>query len=291
MKKNSKELTVVYAPPSNPGFLGAGHIARPVIQVEFKDSDPFIMLMDDMLHKKDYEPSGGPHPHGGFETVSLVLEGELGDERHGLKAGELEMMTAGSGIVHTETIDRPTKLRLLQLWLNLPKENRRASPRVQKMTRESVPVSTADGVTIRVYSGSFAGLTSPLRNYTPVIIAELVMQPDAAMEASLPSDYSTFIYAIEGDSLVGEQQKALKADEVGWLNRSELPGSSSLKLTAGTAGTRVVIYAAQPQHHEIVSHGPFIADSMEEIKQLYSDFRSGKLKHITDVSAEQQVVY
>jgi quercetin 2,3-dioxygenase len=291
MNTNSRELTTVYAPPSHPGFLGAGHIARPVIQIEFADSDPFIMLMDDMLHKKDYEPAGGPHPHGGFETVSLVLEGEMGDERHGLRAGELEMMTAGSGIVHTETIDRPTKLRLLQLWLNLPKENRKASPRVQKLTRANVPVSTANGVTIKVYIGSFAGLTSPLKNYTPIIIAELIMQPNASLQAELPSDYSAFIYAIEGESLVGEQGKRLKADEVGWLNRSESLGNSSVKITAGTEGARVVIYAAQPQHHEIVSHGPFIADSMEEIRQLYSDFRSGKLKHIADVSAEQQFVY
>jgi quercetin 2,3-dioxygenase len=103
MKTNSRELTTVYAPPSHPGFLGAGHIARAVIQIQFKDSDPFIILMDDMLHKKDYQPAGGPHPHGGFETVSLLLEGEMGDERHGLRAGELEMMTAGSVIVHTET--------------------------------------------------------------------------------------------------------------------------------------------------------------------------------------------
>jgi quercetin 2,3-dioxygenase len=291
MKTNNRELTNVYAPPSHAGFLGAGHIARPVIQIEFKDSDPFIMLMDDMLHKKDYEPSGGPHPHGGFETVSLVLKGEIGDETHGLRAGELEMMTAGSGIVHTETIDRPTELRLLQLWLNLPKENRKASPRVQKLTREKVPVSTANGVTTRVYSGSFGGLTSPLMNYTPVIIAELIMQPNSSLEADLPSDYSAFIYAIEGELVVGEQKKGLKADEVGWLNRSEAPGNSSVTITAGMAGARVVVYAAQPQHHEIVSHGPFIADSMEEIRQLYSDFRSGKLKHITDVPAEQQFVY
>jgi quercetin 2,3-dioxygenase len=291
MKTNSRELTTVYAPPSHPGFLGAGHIARPVIQVDFKDSDPFIVLMDDMLHKTDYQPSGGPHPHGGFETVSLLLEGEMGDEEHGLRAGELEIMTAGSGIVHTETIEKPTKLRLLQLWLNLPKEKRKASPRVQKLRRANAPVSTVNGVTTKVYSGNFAGLKSPMMNHTPLIVAELILQPSTSFQADLPSDYSSFIYAIEGASVVGEQQKRLNANEVGWLDRAEVSGNSSVKITAGSAGAHVVLYAAQPQRHEIVSHGPFIADSMEDIRQLYSDFRSGKIQHIDEVSAEQQFVY
>jgi len=215
----------------------------------------------------------------------------MGEEEHGLKTGELEIMTAGSGIVHTETIDRPTKLRLLQLWLNLPKENRKASPRVQKLTRENVPVSNENGVTTRVYSGSFRGLTSPVKNYTPVIVAELIMQANASLEAELPYDYTTFIYAIEGDSLVGQEEKRLNENEVGWLNRSEISGNSSVKITAGTTGARVVLYAAQPQRHEIVSHGPFIADSMDEIRQLYSEYRSGKLKHITEVSQDKQIVY
>ena len=67
----------IYAPPSHPGFLGKGHIARPVIQSDYAESDPFIILMDDMLDKKDDEPAGGPHPHAGFETVTLLLEGTL----------------------------------------------------------------------------------------------------------------------------------------------------------------------------------------------------------------------
>jgi len=74
--------------------------------------------MDDMLDKKDDTPVGGPHPHAGFETVSLLIEGEMGE----MKAGDLQMMTAGSGVVHTETIDKPTKMRLFQLWLNLPRK-------------------------------------------------------------------------------------------------------------------------------------------------------------------------
>ena len=81
-----KKLHRVYSPPAHPGFLGQGHVARPVIQLDFSESDPFIMLMDDMLDKKDDTPAGGPHPHAGFETVTLVIEGEFGEGWHKMKA-------------------------------------------------------------------------------------------------------------------------------------------------------------------------------------------------------------
>src|SRR5690242_9508417 len=97
----TRKLVHIDTPKGQPGFLGHGHIARPVIQRSFSETDPFIMLMDDWLDKKDETPVGGPHPHAGFETVSLLLQGEMGE----MKAGDFQMMTAGSGTIHTETID------------------------------------------------------------------------------------------------------------------------------------------------------------------------------------------
>jgi redox-sensitive bicupin YhaK (pirin superfamily) len=84
-----RKLIKIDTPKGEPGFLGAGHIARPVISGSFLESDPFIMLMDDVLDKKDNTPVGGPHPHAGFETVSFLLEGEIGDDAHKMKAGDL----------------------------------------------------------------------------------------------------------------------------------------------------------------------------------------------------------
>jgi quercetin 2,3-dioxygenase len=285
------KITTVYAPHAQPGFLGKGHTARPVIAVDFEQSDPFIMLMDDRLEKTDHNPVGGPHPHAGFETVTLVLAGEIGEGEHGLKSGDLEMMTAGSGIVHTETISKPSSMHILQLWLNLPKQKRQAQPRVQHLKAAHVPTQTSDGVAVKVYSGTFAGITSPLKNHTPLIIAELKMNPNAKIEASLPSDFSSFIYLIEGSAEVGSDNTRLTKDEVGWLDRTDASGEQELAIIAGREGARLVIYAAQPQHHEIVSHGPFIADSMEEIRQLYADYRSGRMGHIHDVPKEHQFVY
>ena len=286
-----RKLTTVYKPASAPGFLGKGHTASPVIGVDFSQSDPFIMMMDDRLEKTDDIPVGGPHPHAGFETVSLVLKGEFGEGEHAMKAGDLEIMTAGSGIVHTETISQPTQMRLLQLWLNLPKKDRHATPRVQRLKAEHVPGVMENGVHVKVYSGSFAGVTSPIKNYTPLIIAQITIEPGASMAGALPADFSTFLYVIDGTVNAGADGRTLTVDQVGWLDREDTAGDSELRLTGGDQGAHLVLYAAQPQHHEIVSYGPFIADSMDEIRQLYADYRAGKMQHITEVAPEQQLSY
>src|SRR4051812_22409994 len=129
MNTIDRKLATVYTPSPQQGFLGKGHTARPVVAVDFTQSDPFIMLMDDWLDKTDNVPVGGPHPHAGFETVTVVLKGEIGEGPHALKQGDFEIMTAGSGVVHTEILSKPTQMRILQLWLNLPKQDRKASPR------------------------------------------------------------------------------------------------------------------------------------------------------------------
>src|SRR5690606_23629729 len=101
------------------GFLGTGHRAMAVLEgVPYKDSDPFILFMDDSLNLPGGEPVGGAHPHAGFETLSLVLEGNEKD----WKTGSFELMTAGKGIIHTEEITSEQKLRMLQVWLVLPPE-------------------------------------------------------------------------------------------------------------------------------------------------------------------------
>jgi len=286
-----RKLTTVYTPTSQPGFLGKGHIARPVIQVDFSQSDPFIMLMDDMLDKTDHIPVGGPHPHAGFETVSLILKGEIGEGDHAMGPGDFEIMTAGSGIVHTEIISKPTNMRLLQLWLNLPRKDRKALPRVQRLTAEHVPSASQNGVYFRVYSGTFAGISSPIKNHTPLTIAEIKMEPHASFSGTLPADFSAFLYVIDGNVFTGGDHKPLSIDQVGWLGRYNTSEMSEINFVAGSNGAHLVMYAAQPQHHEIVSHGPFIAESMDDIRQLYADYRAGKMGHITEVAPEQQFSY
>jgi len=276
-------------PEVRPGFLGSGHTARQLVGADPVASDPFIILMDDVLDKKDTEPAGGAHPHAGFETVSLLLEGEIGDEAYKMHRGDFQLMTAGSGVVHTETIDRPMRLRLLQLWLNLPRRNRNATPRVQDLPLKHVPVLNKNGVQIRLYSGSLNGLTAPVQNYVPLIVADISMEAGATVLLDLPAQYNTFVYVLKGDLIAGANEQLLHKEQVGWLDLFEEAGPSTLKVVA-TGAARLVLYAGAPLREQIVAHGPFIADSTEAISDLYRQYRAGRMPHIATVPAAQRIL-
>ncbi len=270
----NRKLVIVQTPSPHRGFLGPGHVARAVIKDNFRETDPFIVLMDDMLDVPDGEPVGGPHPHAGFETVTLVLEGKLSDSSEGLSAGDFQMMTAGKGIIHTESIAPRTRLRILQLWLTLPKSVRWTTPRVQNLHFENVPKIAKDGLEIRVYSGSFGGISSPVLNYTPVIIADIHLRPDVNTVQFIPAAYNTFLYVVEGSAEVGQEKKSLE---------------QGLVLTGGKSGGRLILYSAQPQHDHIVSYGPFIGDRPQDIVRLYGEYQAGQMKHVS-VLPELQVM-
>ncbi len=285
-----RKLVKVETPEGHPGFMGPDHTARPVIRGKYSDSDPFIVLMDDFLDKKDNEPVGGAHPHAGFETVSLLLEGEMGDDSHKMKAGDFQIMTAGSGIVHTETIDKAARMRLLQLWVNLPKKERSTMPRVQDLPLEHVPSLSENGVQIKLYSGSLAGLSSPVQNYVPIIIADVSIEPGITTTQNIPANFNTLLYVLDGSMSVGEAETPLTQGQVGWLSLTADNALSELTVTAGDKGVRFVLYAGKPLGENIISQGPFIADSSEDIRRLYQEYREGKMKHISTVSESQRIL-
>ncbi len=214
-----RKIIKIDTPPAHYGFLGTGHTARAVIQSSYGETDPFIMLMDDRLDKRNKEPVGGPHPHAGFETVTLLIEGEIGDDVHKMKSGDFQMMTAGSEIIHTETIQKRTKMWLLRLWLVLPKETRWTAPEVQNLSASDVPTALENGLNVKAYSGSFAGLASPVSNYVPIIIADVRINENFSTIQNIPASFNTFLYVLEGSVHVGDEKKVcIKARLDGWIN-------------------------------------------------------------------------
>src|SRR3954468_24756340 len=174
----NRTISRIERPEPESGFLGEGHTAVQVIRPEhFERNDPFILLMDDHVHLSGHRPAGGPHPHAGFETVTLVLKGRLRyQDRDGegfLEAGDVQWMTAGRGVIHSETIDRAVDLRILQLWLTLPKKDRWVCPASQDIRGASVPVRREPGAELKLYSGSSRGLKSSTRNHVPVTLADI----------------------------------------------------------------------------------------------------------------------
>lgn len=271
---------------ARPGFLGEGHTAVAVIDgTDFAQTDPFIVLMDDRVNLPGGEPAGGPHPHAGFETVTLVLKG---DDKH-WKTGTLELMTAGKGIIHTEEMTDPTDMRILQLWLALPKDKRWVEPRWQELLHEHVPVYTTDNGTASVYSGSSNGVTSLIQNYTPFTLVDFKMHNNAIMTQSIPASYNGFIYVVEGEVWVGDRK--LLPDDAGWLSKADGDGETEVTFTTQSCNARFILYAAQPHGVPIVSHGPFIGDTREDILRLFHEYNKGKIPHLNDLDVSRKVSY
>lgn len=291
MSRQRRIARIVTVPPLAPGFVGPGHLAAPVLSAEdFALNDPFIMLADDNLDIGD-RPVGGPHPHAGFETVTLVLDGAIYDRDEGgvIKAGEVQWMTAGRGIIHGENVGTRGKVRLLQLWLTLPKSDRWTTPRFQDIHANAVPVRHEPGVEIRIYSGASGTLQSATRNHVPVTIVELAMDAHATVDQELPIAYNGFLYLIRGSVRLGEDAELVSSGQVGWLNRPEGDGASLARVTAGEEGARVVLYAGQPQGDAIVSHGPFIGDSRDDIVRLYAEYRAGRFERLSDLTRTNRI--
>ena len=278
---------VVNVPPAAPGFVGPGHLAAPVVSPEnFEMNDPFILLMDDHLDIGD-RPVGGPHPHAGFETVTLILDGAIFDRDEGgtLNAGEVQWMTAGSGIIHSEDVRTKGKVRLLQLWLTLPKNERWISPEFQTINANEVPVRSEHGAEIRVYSGSSVGLQSNTQNHVPVTMVEINLEPNTSAELDTPASYNGFAFVIDGSVRIGDTE--LNTGQVGWLDRSTDVGTSVLHVVARESGARLVLYAGQPQGDPIVSYGPFIGDSKQDIARLFAEYQSGRFPRLSELKKQQ----
>jgi redox-sensitive bicupin YhaK (pirin superfamily) len=278
---------VVNVPPAAPGFVGRGHLAAPVVSPEnFEMNDPFILLMDDHLDIGD-RPVGGPHPHAGFETVTLILEGAIFDRDEGgtLNAGEVQWMTAGSGIIHSEDVRTKGKVRLLQLWLTLPKNKRWIAPGFQAINVNAVPVRHELGAEIQVYSGSSGELQSGTRNHVPVTMVEINLEPHASAEQDVPTSYNGFAFVIDGSVQIGDT--VLNTGQVGWLDRPTDNGTSLLRVVAGKSGARLILYAGQPQGDPIVSYGPFIGDSKQDIARLFAEYQAGRFPRLSELKKQQ----
>ena len=286
MSQPRRIARTVNTPPLAPGFVGAGHLMTPVLSIDdYAQNDPFIMLADDHLDLGD-RPVGGAHPHAGFETVTLLIEGEIFDRDEGgtIRAGEVQWMTAGRGIIHGENVATRGKVRLLQLWLVLPKKDRWTTPAFQDLHDNAIPVRREPGATVRVYSGASGTARGPARNHVPVTIVEVVLEPGASFGQELPATYNGFVYPISGDVLVGTESMPLHVGQAGWLDRPTAQGETVLRLSAGPDGARLILYAGEPQHDPIVSQGPFIADTRDDIVRLFQEYRSDRFIRLSELA-------
>lgn len=270
---------VIQLPPPARGQFGPDHTVVEVLRPDaWAEQDPFILLMDDRLNGR---LQAGPHPHAGFETVTFPVDGGMVSEGGGghLNPGDVEWTTAGSGIVHGP--DRPIEgqFRILQLWLTLPKRDRWTEPDNQIVPSETIPVRREPGVEIRLYSGSTGTLTSPTRNRVPVTLLDVRVEPGASVDQALPTTYNGFLYVLEGEARVGAEQTSLRPTQVGWLDRPATKGEGVLRIANdGPTPMRLLLYAGERQGVPIVSYGPFIGDTRDDIVRSMEQYRAGTFR-------------
>ncbi|ATD67773.1 nuclease PIN [Luteimonas chenhongjianii] len=265
---------VTRTPALGPGFGGDRHKAALVIAPgDLRATDPFFLMADDNITLGG--SFGESHPHAGLETVTFMLNGTMEDTGGRLEEGDVEWMTAGSGIVHSENATVSSGMRLLQLWVILPEAHRNMSPRVQILRRAEMPVHAEPGVLATVYSGKSGEATAPTVNAAPITLVDIRLEPRASFASHLPASQNAFVVVIDGEVEAGATGERLAQDTVGW-SASIGGGESLLMLRAGDSGARLLLYAGQPQNIPVVAKGPFIAGSHEELARYYSEYRAGK---------------
>jgi len=265
----------VTAPPPAPGFIGAGHTAVEVVTSDaLATTDPFVLLMDDRLDIPKRRKIGGAHPHAGIETVTFVLEGTVFDRDEGeLSTGDVLWMTSGRGIVHNEDVEASGKSRILQLWIRLPSADRAMAPTYEMIRKDAAPVRRELGAVARLYSGTTGKLTSPTRNRAPITFVDVALDPAATFSQELPVGYNGFVYVVEGALRVGGA--LLEKGQIGWLDRPDGEGASTLDLVTSDGAARAILYAGGPQREPLLHHGPFVAGSVRELEELFRRYRAG----------------
>jgi quercetin 2,3-dioxygenase len=273
--------TVTTAAPA-PVLPGISHTA--VISSEERElSDPFLLLSDDRIDGRQGARVGAAHPHAGIESATLLLEDSIKDgDAAPLQAGDLQWMTAGSGIVHDEAVIARGSVRLLQLWIALPPGRRWTAPGFQDVRLDSLPIRREPGVVVRLYSGRSGALVSPTQNQVPVTLADFLLEAGSSVDQELPASYNGLLYLLDGSVRVGADQ--LRAGQVGWLDRSVQERPSNLHLTAGEGGARLILYAGEPQSTPVVMEGPFVGESRADISRLHEEYRNGRFPRMSELA-------
>jgi quercetin 2,3-dioxygenase len=275
--------TVTTAPPA-PGFAGPGHTAVFAIDPsEFAQQDPFIMMADDRLDLPEGATIGGEHPHAGFEIATFLLEGSVFDQDEGaLRAGDLQWMVTGSGVIHGEHVTASPRTRLLQLWYALPEEERWKAPSFGTITREHAEIRKAPGVEVRGYAGASGMARDSEPPASRLIIVEAKLDAGVRLVQEVPAAFNAFLYVLDGEVRVGEGDGVLlRSGQIGWLDRPEGNGTSALTLVAGDAGARAVLYAGEPQHVSIAMHGPFVGGSRADLMRMSRDWMDGRFQRMS----------
>ncbi|MSP20419.1 MAG: pirin family protein [Alphaproteobacteria bacterium] len=247
------------------------------------DADPFLML-DEFKNDdpKRYMAGFPDHPHRGMETVTYMLAGAMrhkdnqGNEGK-LRPGDVQWMTAGRGIIHSEMPEQEKGLMWgFQLWVNLAAKDKMTKPRYQEIKGADIPeVTRADGVRTKIIAGSLDGMTGPVSGIgVSPLYFDITVPKAVTFEHPLPEPHRGFLYMFEGKAEVG---KGDKARIVPRGSLAVLGAGDSVRISASAGSdARMLFIAGRPLNEPVVKYGPFVMNTREQIYQAIDDFQSGR---------------
>jgi redox-sensitive bicupin YhaK (pirin superfamily) len=273
---------------------GGGFLVRRAFPTAgLSEFDPFLLL--DEMGPVDLGPGdakGAPdHPHRGFETVTYMLSGDMEhkDSRgHAgrLKAGDVQWMTAGAGVVHREMpadefVETGGRMHGFQLWVNLPASDKMTKPSYQEIPNSRIPKATsADGlVDVSVIAGEAMGEHAVIETRTPIMYLHYKLGPGGKVTQSMPPAYNAFAYVVDGVGCFGENGtqagdgQMVKFAQDGEEVRIENPANAGDPL-------EVLLIAGVPLNEPIARYGPFVMNTREEIRQAFDDYSQGRMGEI-----------
>ncbi|MFI2260096.1 pirin family protein [Streptomyces tubercidicus] len=288
---HTRPVLAVATAPS--GFEGEGFpVRRAFAGIDYKHLDPFIMM--DQMGEVEYqagEAKGTPwHPHRGFETVTYLMDGTfVHQDSHGgggvITDGDTQWMTAGSGLLHIEA--PPESLVMsgglfhgLQLWVNLPREDKMISPKYQDIRGGSVKLLTSEdgGALIRLIAGDVAGHEGPGSTHTPITMIHMSVNPGASVTLPWRTDFNALAYGLAGLGSAGAERRPFRMGQTAVFGQGDsLTIRADEAQEARSENFEVVLLGGLPIREPMMHYGPFVMNTHAELAQAFEDFQAGRL--------------
>ena len=255
--------------------------------------DPVLMI--DEMGPVDYKPGeavGAPdHPHRGFETVTYMLAGEFEHRDSGghagkLAPGDVQWMTAGRGVVHSETpsaniMKHGGRVHGFQIWVNLPARLKMTEPRYQEVAANNIPEAVSeDGLAcVRVIAGEALGVSARIDTHTPIVYQHWTLQPGAVVKQVLPEDHNGLLYVFSGE--LDSNGTHLDDGQIGVLDAGD-----TVELTvpaSAVSEAQVLLLGGVPLNEPVARRGPFVMNTPDELDQAYEDYQAGRMGVIREL--------
>ncbi|MGI4884878.1 MAG: pirin family protein [Janthinobacterium lividum] len=271
----------------NKKLVGDGFdVTSPMPGPRIRQLSPYLLIdhIGPMQIAPTDTPLGSPpHPHRGFETVTVVYDGHLAHRDTAghdgsIGPGDVQWMTAGAGLRHAEMYDRDFArrggaLELLQLWVNMPKADKLVPPQYQELRAAAIPSVPLPGGKgrIRVIAGSYGEATGPARTFSPITLLDLHLAQGADFVLTLPAAYNVGLYVVRGAVLVNGERPAKTQQLVvlGW-------NSADVQIAAAE-DSLVLVLAGAAIEEPLATYGPFVMNTNEELMAAIADFESGNM--------------